>query len=186
MKKISCLFVSLLILIPAVSFAAPPGYSSPSAFDMGHNGYNVMVAQAAIDGGREVPAVQPSSGEKFFSFLQDASSFSHPILGYGTGLFMIGVMVTGFVAPEHATHSIFAIATTAACSAASVTGLIAYLDVLSFEDGFTQYNIHALLGLASSVGFITSMALAGADVGHAAPGIASGALLTVSIATLWF
>lgn len=184
MKKFSTRFIYtalILILLPVTAFSSEMPRSSMLFYSiddqLSASRANIQNINALYQN-YDKTDTGPSAGGVLM--------LSHSILGYTTGLFMIGALITGVVSPKHATHTAFALGSAVASTGASITGLIGYREVLSFEDGLNQYNIHGTLGLVSTAGFITAFALGKAGVEHCAPGVVSGVAVTFSIATLWF
>ncbi len=134
---------------------------------------------AAVDNPEIIIPVDPSNEDK-----TDSAVNWHKILGWSTMGMMTVTIASGYIVPD-GVHCGLAGATTGLAVATCVNGIYEYGGLISFADGDWHYNLHAILGVLATGGFITTLALADGE-GHVATGIASGATFTVALGVIYF
>jgi hypothetical protein len=111
----------------------------------------------------------------------------HKILGLSTVGMAIVTLGSG-AAISHNGHCQLAGVTTGLAAATCITGYYKYGSIISFTDGDWKLNTHALVGTLATIGFITTLALAGEDgsKAHIATGAISGVAFAVTLGVLYF
>jgi hypothetical protein len=111
----------------------------------------------------------------------------HKILGLSTVGMAIVTLGSGPLI-SHNGHCPLAGVTTGLAAATCVTGYYKYGSIISFTDGDWKLNTHALVGTLATIGFITTLALAGdnGSEAHVTTGVISGVAFAVTLGVLYF
>jgi hypothetical protein len=125
----------------------------------------------------------------------------HKYLGFGT---IVAAALTAVTAPgegcetncaantpreRNGTHAKLARATVAMAAATVITGVLAHMDDMSFEDGFDRDKVHALLGVTGAVlmakAVNKSAGVATGTASHAAQAELGALIMAVGIKINW-
>jgi hypothetical protein len=111
----------------------------------------------------------------------------HKILGWST-VGMAAVTLGSGAVISHNGHCQLAGITTGLAAATCITGYYKYGSLISFKDGDWKFNTHAIIGTLATIGFITTIALAGEDgsKAHIAVGATSGVAFAMTLGVIYF
>jgi hypothetical protein len=112
--------------------------------------------------------VQNSSSTQ--SNMQLNVGFLHKIFGYST-LALAGI--AGLTGSDSSMHHNSAMGATALGLMTLATGYYEYGDMFEIDEGFSNYNLHIVLGTIGALGFAAEAIIASTDSGHGGLGIGS-------------
>jgi hypothetical protein len=142
------------------------------------NGLDYLFADAS---GNLIAAETPSKDSRIYDIDW------HKILGWST-VGMAAVTLGSGAVISHNGHCQLAGVTTGLAAATCITGYYKYGSLISFTDGDWKFNTHAIIGTLATIGFITTIALAGEDgrEAHVAVGATSGVVFALTIGVIYF
>jgi len=111
----------------------------------------------------------------------------HKILGWST-VGMAAVTLGSGAVISHNGHCQLAGVTTGLAAATCITGYYKYGSLISFTNGDWKFNTHAIIGTLATIGFMTTIALAGenGNEAHVAVGATSGVIFALTLGVIYF
>jgi len=128
-------------------------------------------------------ALNAQSSSSSGSNLRLNMGFLHKIFAYST-LVLAGV--AGFTGSDSSMHHNSALGATALGLMTVATGYYEYGDMFEMDEGFSQYNLHIVLGTLGALGFATEAIIASTDSEHGGLGIGSAiAMAGATVIIYW-
>ncbi len=106
---------------------------------------------------------------------------AHKFMGYGT---LVMGALAAVSSSSHSAHRATSYAAIALGGATVATGFTEYKGYIDLSDGFSRYDIHAVLGTAGLVAFTAAVLMAEADQSHSGFGVASAVSMGLSVVAI--
>ena len=150
-----------VVFLPGICFAGSDWTALPTFEDLQAYG-----AQYRFEASASSDASSPEAGSR----LRLNVGFLHKVFAYGT---LALACVAGATGSDSATHHNSAVAASALGLMTVATGYYEYGDMFDMDEGFSQPNLHIVLGTIGALGFATEAVIASTDSGHGGLGIGS-------------
>jgi len=184
---LSCAVAATLSLFSVAAHAAEPDLSLSPVISM-EDSILLAQADAEANGGYEVSDPRVSKEKGLFT-----GKRIHQYLGFGSLAFAIAAAAAapeteGAIKPSRSkvnTHRALGITAAALGGAAIANGFYVHGDDFNLDNGWMDPdNMHVLLAILGTAGYVTALATNGKGV-HAAAGASGAALMGLGIALEW-
>ena len=173
--------INMTLFFLIISVMGVPGLSSAVSLNQYLNNNMGHIANTAFNvSSQDIMPIDTSSPDKSSGISSSDMGNTHKYLGYGT---LLCAGVAGVSGGDNALHKGAGIAAALMAIAACATGYAEYGDCFDMDEGFSDYNIHIVLGTLAAAGFAATAAsaISSDDTGHAGVGVGATVLAVIPV-----